>query len=109
MVRQCQLQLSALPRHATDLRTEAKLNESERIQTPYLWLTDPTCQGQFKSFLTTLVTRKNTINGRVYKDDPVILVREGGGEMGGGGGGGEGGRSPHQSLPLPAAARAGTS
>ena len=65
------------PFPATDLRTEATLNASERLQTPFQWYTGKTCQDQFQSFLTTLATRKNTINGRVYKDDPVIFVSGG--------------------------------
>lgn len=97
------------------------LNETERLQTPYDWLTSPTCRDQvwpqlglqawlhcrqccrptscgpkpflvqpvllppraspappplhpqFKAYITSIVNRRNSITGVLYKDDPAIF------------------------------------
>lgn len=36
--------------------------------------TDPELTEAFKNFITHTLTRKNTINGKIYKDDPVIFA-----------------------------------
>ena len=108
------------PRPDIDIRTESYLNASERLQTPYEWLTSPKCRDQvrlflllssfwfpagrqrhaaavchtltclyshllpalprpapcppqFKAYMTSIVTRRNTITGTLYRDDPVIM------------------------------------
>lgn len=45
----------------------------ERIQRPYDWLTNPTCQEQFKQFISIVTERKNSITGIVYNEDPTIF------------------------------------
>ncbi|KAH9612174.1 hypothetical protein KSS87_017211 [Heliosperma pusillum] len=37
---------------------------------------DPTTQGYFKHFIKTVLTRKNTITGIEYREDPIILAWE---------------------------------
>ncbi|XP_074276104.1 mannan endo-1,4-beta-mannosidase 2-like [Silene latifolia] len=37
---------------------------------------DPTTQGYFKHFVKTVLTRKNTITGIEYREDPIILAWE---------------------------------
>lgn len=36
--------------------------------------TDPAIKNTYKEFVTTVINRRNTINGRLYKDDPTIMV-----------------------------------
>lgn len=61
------------PNPAIDLREGNTLNETERIQTPYKWYTDSGCRQYVKNFITKVVNRKNTINGRLYREDPTIF------------------------------------
>lgn len=44
--------------------------------------TDPEVKEDFKHFLTTLLNRKNTLTGVLYKDDPAILAWQLGNEFG---------------------------
>ncbi|MGV7428840.1 hypothetical protein PJI19_29255, partial [Mycobacterium kansasii] len=37
---------------------------------------DPTTQNYFKNFVKTVLTRKNTITGIEYREDPIILAWE---------------------------------
>ena len=61
------------PAPAIDLREGSTLNETERIQTPYVWYTSADCRGYVKDFITKVVTRKNSITGVAYRDDPTIF------------------------------------
>lgn len=40
---------------------------------PDSFFTDPTARDMFKSHMEAVVNRKNTINGKVYKDDPAVF------------------------------------
>lgn len=48
---------------------------------PSFW-TDPEVKEDFKHFLRTLLNRRNTITGILYKDDPAILAWQLGNEFG---------------------------
>lgn len=43
--------------------------------------TDAKAKAAYKDFLTWLLNRKNTVNGRIYKDDPTIMAWELGNEI----------------------------
>jgi mannan endo-1,4-beta-mannosidase len=38
--------------------------------------TDPAIRGAYQSYVNQILTRKNTVTGRVYKDEPAILAWE---------------------------------
>jgi mannan endo-1,4-beta-mannosidase len=40
---------------------------------PHLFYTDPTVKAAYKKYIYTILTRNNTITGRLYKDDPTIF------------------------------------
>ncbi|GAB4814281.1 hypothetical protein N2152v2_001327 [Parachlorella kessleri] len=50
------------------------LNATERVQTPYWWYINPGCRDMYKDYLRGLVLRRNSINGRLYRDDPTIFA-----------------------------------
>ena len=33
----------------------------------------PTCKAQVKAFFGTIINRRNTLTGRLYRDDPTIF------------------------------------
>ncbi|PRW57442.1 Transmembrane 9 superfamily member 4 isoform B [Chlorella sorokiniana] len=65
--------LNTKPRPDLDLRPEPVLNETERLQTPFDWLMSPTCRDQVKAYMSSVVNRRNSITGVLYRDDPTIF------------------------------------
>ena len=89
------------PNPAIDVRNEAVLNATERLQTPYTWCapdwqrrvapspggggvkashrgcryTDEGCRQQAWEYYKAVVTRTNSITGTSYADDPTIFRR----------------------------------
>ncbi|KAL4452410.1 hypothetical protein ABPG75_008072 [Micractinium tetrahymenae] len=61
------------PRPDIDVRPPGALNATERLTTPYAWLTSPACRDQVKSFYSAVVNRRNTLTGVLYRDDPTIF------------------------------------
>ncbi|GAB4814282.1 hypothetical protein N2152v2_001328 [Parachlorella kessleri] len=53
-----------------------KLNTigGERLQAPYDWFVMPQCRQVYKDYLASIVNRRNSINGLLYKDDPTIFA-----------------------------------
>ncbi|KAI7844213.1 hypothetical protein COHA_002347 [Chlorella ohadii] len=67
--------LNTKPRPDLDLRPEPVLNETERLQTPYDWLVSSKCRDQVKAYMSSVVNRRNSITGLLFKDDPAIFSR----------------------------------
>lgn len=49
------------------------VNWSSTAKTKNDFYTDQECRTMYKKHLNTFVHRKNTINGRIYKEDPTIF------------------------------------
>ena len=49
-------------------------NGSEYHGMPYQWYTDPVAQTLYKNFIEKVMTRNNTKNGLLYKEDPTIMA-----------------------------------
>ena len=37
------------------------------------FFTSPVTQGMYKDFVAAILNRRNTINGRLYRDDPTVM------------------------------------
>ncbi|KAL4451865.1 hypothetical protein ABPG75_007527 [Micractinium tetrahymenae] len=61
------------PHPELDIRPGTSLNESERLQTPYAWLTSSACRQQVKDLMSAVVSRRNSLTGVLYRDDPTIF------------------------------------
>ena len=38
------------------------------------FFTSPATQGMYKDFVASIINRRNTINGRLYRDDPTVMA-----------------------------------
>jgi len=52
----------------------AEKSEEYLTRLPYTNITDASVQKHFEDFIKSIITRKNTINGRIYRDDPTIMA-----------------------------------
>ena len=63
------------PSPSSPAPTQANYAGWSGLQTPDNFFTSPQAKQAYKDHLSFMVNRKNSVNGRVYKDDPTIMVR----------------------------------
>ncbi|KAK9848172.1 hypothetical protein WJX84_006623, partial [Apatococcus fuscideae] len=47
---------------------------ARRSDDPDIFFTDPSCRAMYRAHIKAMTHRRNTLNGRVYKDDPAIFA-----------------------------------